>query len=64
MVEEVPRCSPLCTSPAPATQSSGASRERSAGDRQVAGRVRVQDCIEALERLIIEKTEGNPCSTV
>jgi hypothetical protein len=31
-----------------------------AGDRQVAGRVRVQDSIEGLKLLIIEKTEGNP----
>jgi hypothetical protein len=50
----------LGTSPAPATQSPGASRERSAGDRQVAGRVRVQDSIEGLKHLNLEKTEGNP----
>jgi len=50
----------LGASPAPATQSPGASRERSAGDLQVAGRVRVQDSIEGLKRLIIERTEGNP----
>ncbi len=35
--------SSIGASPAPATQSPGASRERSAGDRQVAGRVRVRD---------------------
>jgi len=52
--------SALLTSPAPATQSPGASRERSAGDLQVAGRVRPQDSIEGLKRLIIDKTEGNP----
>jgi predicted ATPase len=50
----------LGASPAPATQSSGASRERSSGDLQVAGRVRAQDSIEGLKRLIIERTEGNP----
>jgi class 3 adenylate cyclase/tetratricopeptide (TPR) repeat protein len=50
----------LGASPAPATQSPGASRERPAGDLQVAGRVRVQDRIEGLRRLIIERTEGNP----
>jgi len=50
----------LGASPAPATQSPGASRERPAGDLQVAGRVRVQDAIEGLKRLIIERTEGNP----
>jgi len=50
----------LGTSPAPATQSPGASRERPAGDLQVAGRVRAQDSIEGLKRLIIERTEGNP----
>ncbi len=50
----------LGTSPAPATQSPGASRERPARDLQVAGRVRVQDSIEGLKRLIIERTEGNP----
>jgi len=50
----------LGTSPAPATQSPGANRERSSGDLQVAGRVRVQDSIEGLKRLIIERTEGNP----
>jgi tetratricopeptide (TPR) repeat protein len=50
----------LGASPAPATQSPGASRERSAGDLQVAGRVRVQDSIEGLKRLITERTEGNP----
>src|SRR2546428_14137602 len=62
MVEEVPkRPSALPGAPpAPATQSPGASRERPAGDLQVAGRVRVQDSIEGLKRLIIERTEGNP----
>src|SRR5713226_8612205 len=50
----------LGASPAPATQSPGASRERPAGGLQVAGRVRVQDRIEGLRRLIIERTEGNP----
>src|SRR5260370_13108197 len=50
----------LGTSPAPATQSPGAHRERSSGDLQVAGGVRVQDSIEGLKRLIIERTEGNP----
>src|SRR5216684_981508 len=50
----------LGASPAPATQSPGASRERPAGDLQVAGRVRAQDSIEELKRLIIERTEGNP----
>jgi class 3 adenylate cyclase/tetratricopeptide (TPR) repeat protein len=51
----------LGASPAPATQSLGASRERPSGDLQVAGRVRVQDdSIEGLKRLIIERTEGNP----
>jgi class 3 adenylate cyclase/tetratricopeptide (TPR) repeat protein len=52
--------SALLTSPAPATQSPGASREKSGGDMDVAGRVRVQDSMEGLKRLIIEKTEGNP----
>ena len=62
MVEEVAEMLSALpgASPAPATQSPGASRERSAGDRQVAGRVRVQDSIEGLKRLIIGKTEGNP----
>src|SRR5216684_5776191 len=46
--------------PAPATQSTGASRERPAGDLQVAGRVRASDSLEGLKRLIIERTEGNP----
>jgi class 3 adenylate cyclase len=50
----------LGTSPAPATQSPGAHRERSSGDLQVAGRVRVQDSIAGLKRLIIERTGGNP----
>src|SRR5258708_13533056 len=50
----------LGTSPAPATQSPGANRERSSGDLQVAGRVLVQGSIGGLKRLIIERTEGNP----
>jgi len=50
----------LGASPAPATQSPGASRERPAGDLQVAGRVRAQDSIEGLKRLIIERTQGTP----
>jgi hypothetical protein len=50
----------LGASPAPATQSPGASRERPAGDLQVGGRVRVQDSIEGLKRLIIERTQGTP----
>ena len=52
--------SALLTSPAPATQSPGASRERSAGDLQVAGRVRAQDNIEGLRRLIIEQDRRQP----
>ncbi len=51
--------SALLASPAPATQSQGANRERSGGDIDVAERVRAND-IEALKRLIIEKTEGTP----
>jgi predicted ATPase len=50
----------LSASPAPATQSPGAHRERPSGDLQVAGRVRAQDSIAGLKRLIIERTEGNP----
>src|SRR6266446_3870977 len=50
----------LGASPAPATQSPGAHRERPAGDLQVAGRVRASDSLEGLKRLIIERTEGNP----
>jgi predicted ATPase len=50
----------LGASPAPATQSPGAHRERSSGDLQVAGRVRALDSLEGLKRLIIERTEGNP----
>jgi predicted ATPase len=50
----------LGTSPASATQSPDASRERSAGDLQVAGRVRASDSLEGLKRLIIDRTEGNP----
>jgi predicted ATPase len=52
--------SALLTSPAPAALAVGADRERSAADFQVGGRVRVQDDIEALKRLIIERTEGTP----
>ncbi len=53
---------PLATSPAPATASQGASRERSSGDMEVARRVRVPepDSLSSLKRLIIERTEGNP----
>jgi predicted ATPase len=52
--------SALLTSPAPAALAVGADRERSAGDLQVADRVRVHDNIEGLKRLILDKTEGNP----
>src|SRR5579872_1882402 len=51
--------STLLASPAPATPPPGAHRERSPGDIQVDERVRADD-IEALKRVIIEKTEGNP----
>ena len=51
--------SALLTSPATATPSQGASRERSGGDIDVTERVRGQD-LDALKKLIIEKTEGNP----
>jgi len=50
----------LGASPAPATQSPGASRDRSVGDLEVAGRVRAQDSLAGLRQLIIERTEGNP----
>jgi class 3 adenylate cyclase len=50
----------LLTSPAPATLSPGASRERSGSDIHVADRVRVQEDLTPLRRLIIERTEGNP----
>src|SRR5216683_2135057 len=50
----------LGTSPAPATHSSGADRERPSGDLQVAERVRASDSLEGLKRLIIDRTEGNP----
>ena len=50
----------LLTSPAPAAWSAGASGERSAGAIHVGGRVRVNDDLAALKRLIAEKTEGNP----
>src|SRR5712692_9652648 len=50
----------LGASPAPATQSPGASRERPSGNLQVAGRVRAHDSLEGLKRVIIERTEGNP----
>ncbi|MGC1679285.1 MAG: adenylate/guanylate cyclase domain-containing protein [Candidatus Binataceae bacterium] len=57
----------LLASPAPAALTAGASRrepalsgaEGSRGDIDGAARVRARD-IEALKRLIIEKTEGNP----
>jgi len=52
--------SALLTSPAPATQSQGGSRERSGGDIDVAEGVRVQNELAALKRLIIERTEGTP----
>ncbi len=52
--------SALLTSPAPAALSAGANRERSLADIHVGERVRAQDGIEALKRLIIERTEGNP----
>src|SRR6266849_3370002 len=50
----------LGASPAPATQSPGAHRERSSDDLQVAGRVRAHNSLEGLKRVIIERTEGNP----
>jgi hypothetical protein len=50
------------TSPAPATQSPGASRERPAGDLQVAGRVRVQDSIEGLKRPDRRENRSQPAS--
>jgi tetratricopeptide (TPR) repeat protein len=51
----------LGASPAPATQSLGASRERpSVRSEAEEGPVRAQDSIEGLKRLIIERTEGNP----
>ncbi len=50
----------LGASPAPATQSPGASRERPSGNPQVAGRMRASDSLEELKRLIIERTGGNP----
>jgi class 3 adenylate cyclase/tetratricopeptide (TPR) repeat protein len=68
--------STLLTSPAPAALSARASRERasperaaspargevegSAIDTHVDGRMRVQDDLASLKRLILEKTEGNP----
>ena len=52
--------SALLTSPAPATQLQGASRERSGGDIGVAEGVRAQNELAALKRLIIERTEGTP----
>ena len=52
--------SALLTSPAPATQSQGASRERSGGDIDVAEGVRAQNELAALKRLIIERTDGTP----
>jgi predicted ATPase len=50
----------LLTSPAPATLSAGASRERSVGDIHVGDQVSVQDELAPLKRLIIERTQGNP----
>jgi class 3 adenylate cyclase/tetratricopeptide (TPR) repeat protein len=50
----------LLTSPAPAALSAGANWERSRGDIHVADRVRAQDDLPPLKRLIIERTEGNP----
>jgi predicted ATPase len=50
----------LGASPAPATDSPGANRERPSADLLVGGRVRAQDSIEGLKQLIIDKTEGNP----
>ncbi len=47
------------TSPAAAASAAAAHRERSGGDIHVAERLRAQD-IEALKRLIIDQTEGNP----
>ena len=52
--------SALLISPAPATVSPRASRERSVGDIRVADQVRVQDDLAPLKRLIIERTDGNP----
>jgi predicted ATPase len=52
--------SALLTSPAPATQWQGASREGSGGDTDVAEGVKAQDELAALKRLIIERTEGTP----
>ncbi len=52
--------SALLTSPAHAAPAAGANRERSTVRSEAEdGRVRVQG-IEALKRLIIERTEGNP----
>jgi hypothetical protein len=48
------------TSPAPATLSPGASRERSGSDLHVGDRARMQDELAALKRLIIDRTQGNP----
>jgi class 3 adenylate cyclase/tetratricopeptide (TPR) repeat protein len=50
--------SALLASPASAAQAAGANRERSLADVHAGERVR--DGIEALKRLIIERTEGNP----
>jgi class 3 adenylate cyclase/tetratricopeptide (TPR) repeat protein len=52
--------SALLASPAPAAEAAGANRERSLADVHVGERVRAQDGIAALKRLIIERTEGNP----
>jgi class 3 adenylate cyclase/tetratricopeptide (TPR) repeat protein len=50
----------LLTSPAPAALPAGASGERSAIDIHVGGRVRVQNDLASLRRLILERTQGNP----
>ena len=48
------------TSPAPALLPAGANRERPLADIHVGERVGAQGGIQALKRLIIERTEGNP----
>jgi class 3 adenylate cyclase/tetratricopeptide (TPR) repeat protein len=51
----------LLASPAPADLSAGAYRERPTVPSEAEdGRVRANDSIEGLKRLIIERTEGNP----
>jgi len=52
--------SALVTSPASAALLAGEDGERSRGDMNVAARVRAQDDLASLRRLIIERTEGNP----